>query len=208
MLNSKKSNSHFEPAFKIKLLPDSKHANSRFDFAINNILPKSKRSQGEIIGAVILVLIVVAVSIIVLSFAVPFVRERLAETSCFDLAGQVTFSEGRYTCFDNKGNTVDTDDKINLQIHIGDVNESLDGFIVELGGADSKSIEIKEGVTISNPDVKMYDGSTTLVLPGKNEERTYVITDKLPDYVRLYPILKGGKTCDLADTINKLDRCL
>lgn len=167
-------------------------------------MKKSKKAQGEIIGAVILILIVVTISIIVLTFVVPFVRERLAGTGCFDLSGQISFSDNtKYTCYkENPG----ADSEVSLQIHVGDVKD-FEGFIIELGGATSKSIEIKEGVTISDPEVKMFSGATTLKLPGKNEERTYTIKHEPPDYVRLYPILKGGKTCDVSDTISKLEIC-
>jgi len=40
---------------------------SRFDFAINNILPKSKRSQHEIAGFVLIVLIVTVIGVVFLS---------------------------------------------------------------------------------------------------------------------------------------------
>ncbi|MEK6872484.1 MAG: hypothetical protein AABW90_00550 [Nanoarchaeota archaeon] len=184
-------------------------AYSRFESSINlKLLPDSKHSQSEIMGTVILILIVVSISIILLTFAVPFVKERLAGTDCFNVINQVSFSDSKYTCFDNKNDVDATNDEINLQVHFGELNESLEGFLIELGGAASKSIEIKEG-NINDDGIWMYNSVDTdpLKLPGKNEERTYVILNEYPEYVRIYPILTGGKTCDVSDIIDKLPLC-
>lgn len=182
-------------------------ANSRFVSLLNKIIPLSKRSQSEIMGTVILILIVVSISVILFTFAVPFVKERLAGTNCFDIINQVSFSDTKYTCFDNKNDVNANNDEINLQVHFGELNESLEGFLIELGGAASRSIEIKEGISFNN--IKMYNGNYNdpLELPGKNEERTYTLLQGYPEYVRIYPILKGGKTCDVSDVIDKLPLC-
>ena len=169
---------------------------------------KNNKAQSEIMGTVILILIVVSISIILFTFAVPFVKERLAGTDCFNVINQVSFSDSKYTCFDNKNDVDATNDEINLQVHFGELNESLEGFLVELGGATSRSIEIKEG-NINNDGVWMFNSGDTdpLKLPGKNEERTYVILNEYPDYIRIYPVLNGGKTCDVSDIIDKLAVC-
>ncbi len=182
-------------------------SNSHSQFINNKILPKSKRSQSEIMGTVILILIVVSIAVILFTFAVPFVKERLAGTGCFDIINQVSFSDSKYTCFNNKNDVDASNDEINLQVHFRELNESLEGFLIELGGATSKSIEIKKGSSFNN--VKMYNGNYNelLELPGKNEERTYTFLQGYPEYVRIYPILKGGKTCDVSDVIDKLTLC-
>lgn len=173
---------------------------------------KDNKAQSEIMGTVILILIVISISVILFTFAIPFVQERLAGTSCFDVINQVSFSDSKYTCFDDN---VASDDEINLQVHFGELNESLEGFLIELGGATSRSFEIKEGKTFD--DIKMFGKKKTgedyeygdpLELPGKNEERTYVISKDYPEYVRIYPILTGGKTCDVSDIIDRLPKCV
>ena len=180
--------------------------NSPFAFTKSSFLPKSKRAQSEIMGTVILILIVVSVSIILFTFAIPFVKEKLASTDCFDVINQVSITDGKYTCFDDKNTADDTDDEVNVQVHFGELNDSLSGFFIELGGATSKTIEIK-AENVDN--VRMYDADYTqeLELPGKNEERTYVILNEEPEYLRIYARLTTGKICDVSDSVDKLNEC-
>jgi hypothetical protein len=55
----------------------------------------------------------------------------------------------------------------------------------------------------------MYPTPTAaLELPGKNEERTYQInTTTLPDKIRVYPILTGGKLCESYEELNVIQPC-
>lgn len=158
---------------------------------------KSKKGQSLIISSVLLILLVIAVSFIIMGVVVPFVKNQLAGTDCFSAVGEVSIKNNiQYTCYD--GNLM------NVQIGVSD-NNSLGGFAVELGGASSKTYEIKEGVNISG--VSMYVGGEILELPGKNEERTYSFTASRPDSVRVYPILSDGRTCDKSDELNKISSC-
>ncbi len=176
---------------------------------------KSNKAQGAIIGTVLLILIVISIAIIVMTFVIPFVKNQLADTGCFDVVGQVSFKDNpSYTCFDDKDNDVASDNEIRLQVHIGDINESLEGFTIVLEKeGSSKSIEIKEG-NINEDGVRMLGEADTapLRLPGKNEERTYAIgganiEGNNPDFIKIYPILKGGKTCEASDSLDILDDC-
>ena len=163
-----------------------------------------RKAQSQIISTVILILIVISLAIIILNFAVPFVKDRLAGTSCLDVVGQVTFSNSpTYTCFNKNSDP----DEIRLQVHIGDIDDILKGFLIELGGASTRSIQIINGSIVNN--VKMFGLSYTdpLELPGRNEERTYVIKGEFPETINIYPLLKDGNVCGVSDSIDRLDSC-
>ena len=167
-----------------------------------------RKAQSQIISTVILILIVISLAVIILNFTVPFVKDRLAGTSCLDVVGQVTFSNSpTYTCFNNKGDTSIINDEIRLQVHIGDIDDILKGFLIELGGASTRSIQIINGSIVNN--VKMFGLSYTdpLELPGRNEERTYVIKGEFPETINIYPLLKDGNVCGVSDSIDRLDSC-
>ena len=167
-----------------------------------------RKAQSQIISTVILILIVISLAVIILNFTVPFVKDRLAGTRCLDVVGQVTFSNSpTYTCFDNKGDTSIINDEIRLQVHIGDIDDILKGFLIELGGASTRSIQIINGSIVNN--VKMFGLSYTdpLELPGRNEERTYVIKGEFPETINIYPLLKDGNVCGVSDSIDRLDSC-
>ena len=167
----------------------------------------NKKSQSQVVTAVLLILIVITLVFIVMNFVVPFVKNQLSGSDCFEVAGKIDISNSpTYTCF--KAVTGVDNDVTNVQIHIDDINASLEGIKIELGGASSKAFEIKRGAP--EGDVEMYDATATVLeLPGNNEERTYKITrEGAPDYIKVYPILAGGKTCESSDTIERVPMCL
>ena len=166
-----------------------------------------KKAQSQIVTAVLLILIVIALAVVVLNFSMNFVKDKLSGTGCFEAVDKVTFTNSNdYTCIDTKGTVTKDDDVLNLQVHIGDINESISGFLIETGGATTISREIKEGETADN--VTMYGGGGTLELPGKNEERTYVFDFTItPETVKIYPILTDGQVCEASDILEKIILC-
>ena len=167
-----------------------------------------KKAQSQIVTAVLLILIVIALAVVVLNFSMNFVKDKLSGTGCFEAVDKVTFTNSnKYTCFNDSDRSVDgTDDDLLLQVHIGDINESISGFLIETGGATTISREIKEGETADN--VTMYGGGGTLELPGKNEERTYVFDFTItPETVKIYPILTDGQVCEASDILEKIVLC-
>ena len=164
------------------------------------------KAQSQIVTSVLLILIVISLAVLVLNFSTSFVKNKLSDTGCFEVVGQVYFTESnKYTCF-NDSDKSGNNDHLLLQIHVSDVNNSISGFLVEIGGADTKSLEIKDGVNLT--DVSMYGGSKILSLPKKNEERTYIFSViSRPEKVKVYPILSNEKVCETADSIEKLNIC-
>ena len=155
---------------------------------------KMKKSQSEIITAVLLILIVIALAVIILNFSTTFVKDKLSNTGCFDVIGQVSFvSSTKYTCLNSPT-------KVFLKIHLGDVG-SISGLLIVIGGANTKSIKITNGATVAG--VKMYGVTgNTLELPKKNEDRTYVIdVISAPESVKINAIM-DEKVCETSDTIS------
>ena len=147
-------------------------------------------------------------AVIIMNFAVPFVNKSLSGTDCFEVIGQVEITNNeKYNCFAPDGGN-SSEGNLRLQVHIGDINDSLSGFLVELGGASTKSVQIKNG-NINEDGVMMFgnEDNASLEVPGKNEERTYIIKEVLPDVVRVYPLLKDGKVCDTFDSLESISLC-
>jgi len=168
-------------------------------------LYKTKKAQSQVVTAVLLILIVIALAVIILNFSTNFVEESLDGTGCFELVQKegVRFVDSNsHTCMDGTSN------ELRLQVQLGDINQSIKGFLIELGGASSRSIEITEGVTFS--DVRMSDGvygDALSLPPSRNSGRTYVLDTGAPEFVKLYPILLNNDVCDTVDTINSISIC-
>jgi len=169
-------------------------------------LEKSKSAQSQIVASVLLILIAIATVVIIMNFVIPFVRNQLSGADCLDVTGKVSIQNNpKYTC-------ITIDNRVSVQVHVGDVDESISGFMIELGGASSKSFEIRAEEMGAIDGIFMYPGEDdeeALELPGKNEERTYVIAHELGyiDFVKVYPILLNDKTCDSSDIVNNIGQC-
>lgn len=176
--------------------------NSRSDIAIQaNRLSMSKRSQSEVIGTVLLILVVIVAVVVLIGFIMPFVKNQFSGAECFEVTDKVSIRDKpEYTCYD-------TDIKrVFVQVHVGDTQDKINGFAIELGGAASKTYEITNKDSIA--DVVMYNGSVVIRIPGRNEDRTYNISiSSRPDSINLYPILKSGKTCDSSSVIDSVPYC-
>lgn len=159
----------------------------------------NKKAQPQVVATVLLILIVIIAIVIIMGFVMPFVRDRISESSCLDIVGELTISnDPAYTCYDSAGN------EIIVQIKRGNVE--IEGFIIEIGSATTQSYTITEDY--HDTEVEMYD-DTTVRIPAKISALTYNITGytSKPDSVIIYPILEGGKTCDPTDTRSDIDAC-
>lgn len=164
----------------------------------------NKKSQSQIITAVLLILIVIGLAVIILNFSTNFVKDKLDSTGCFDIVDKVNFIESnKYTCYRNG--------EMLLKVHLGDIENSTTGFLIEIGGASTKSIKITNGAIISG--VKMYSAEVNndpaiLVLPKKNEERTYIITvSDTPESVKINPIINDEQVCEASDILESIVLC-
>lgn len=172
-------------------------SNSHFKFLFNERLLNSKCSQSAIISSVLLILLVVVATMLIFAFVLPFVKERLSSGDCLDVTGKIEISSG-YTCYNGTA--------MQVQVHILEIRNLIDGFSIELGGASTNNYKILNNTVVTK--VKMCNGIQTLeVPPSDNTERTYVINGTKPNVIRIYPILKGGKTCDASDSITEISDC-
>lgn len=161
----------------------------------------SKRSQSELISSVLLILLVVIGIMIIFAFVIPFVKNKLNSGDCLDVAGKIEISSG-YTCYNGTG--------MQVQVHVLEIRDLIEGVSIELGGAATDNYEIKNGTTFAN--VRMCNqaggGLPLEIPPNDNTERTYVIAAaNEPNVIRVYPILKGGKICDASDTATVIEGC-
>jgi flagellin-like protein len=161
-----------------------------------------KKSQSEIVGNVLLILIVVAAIVILGNLIVPMIERILGKSSgCFDTSNKIRIEEGKYTCY-NKTAT-----EMYVKIHIEDVE--IKGFKIELSGIKSKTVEITEGKDGKDDKVTMFLETFTLNLPPKNGANVYnfsAIAQK-PDSIKVYPILKNGNVCESSHSINIVNDC-
>jgi len=180
-----------------------KNKNSKEDLLLSNILPSSSRSQSEVVSTVLMILISVIAITIIAVFVVNFVKNKTESSKCFDVLDMVEIENNpTYNCYDNINKVQ------NVQVHFSQANLSLDGFKIEIGGADTKGITITR--TSHSPEATMYENPTGPVeLPGDNEERTYKVTgiSTKPDILRVYPILKGGKICQSSGSMTNIGLC-
>jgi len=158
------------------------------------------KAQSQIVATVILILLVVVSAGIIVGIVVPFVQEKLETTGCLDILGEVSITDNlKYSCYDIAGT------EMKVQIHVGGIDEgTLEGIqiVLEKEGS-SDSYKVNEGST----ELTMLGGSVEL--PGKNEERTYIINvGEKPDAVRIYPILEDEETCDASDSLLKISSCI
>jgi len=179
-----------------------KKANSHSEFLFNKQILNSKCSQSQVVASVLLILLVIVSIMVIVTFIVPFIKDQLSGTECIDLVGQITIKNNPdYTCYDSVGN-------MSVQIHVGDVQNITKGFQIAIEFAGSTtSVDVIDGATDSN--LYMLNASQAIEVPGKNEERTYIITNigSLPDSVSVYPILESGGNCDASDVLNTIILC-
>lgn len=177
-------------------------ANSRFQMDnLDKIVPISKRSQSQIITTVLLILLGVIAAGVIMTFIIPFIKEKLQSGDCLDVVNKIEIRSG-YTCYDGTTGS----EKVNVQIHILDISDLITGFKIEFGGTSSKIIEIVDD-TDPTEEIKMYDDGKILI-PGNNEARTYNITySSRPDFIAVYPTLNSGKTCPASDSVVDIEDC-
>ncbi len=180
---------------------NSKFSRLYFEF-IKRGLPKSNRSQSEVITTVLLILISIAAVGTVIAFVMPFIKERMSGSDCLDLANEISIANNPdYTCYNN------IDSSLSVQIHVGDLKGKSSSFGISVSVAGT-STNYKITSTSLDAGVSIRGGSN---IPNKNEERTYIITGigipSKPDSIIVYPILNDGKTCDSPSHDNDIPVC-
>ncbi len=162
----------------------------------------NKNAQSQIIGTVLLILIVIAATVILANYIIPWVSELLNRNKgCLETIGNVKIETGKYTCYNSSAN------EMYVQVHIGET--AIKGFKIELVGATSKVVEITSGKNGEPYNVSMYRDGWTLSLPEASGAITYKVSQisEKPDAIKVYPILDDNRICDASDIINEVDNC-
>jgi len=142
---------------------------------------------------------------VVMGFIVPFVQKQLEGGKCLDVVGKIEITNNlKYTCYNS------TAKKMSVQIHYGDIEELIKGIQLTIDYAGrSKSFEITD--EYSSDDISMLGGGF-IELPGRNEERTYIIQlesdAEIPESIEVYPILSNGQRCDASESITSISNCI
>lgn len=164
-----------------------------------------KKSQGEIITTVLLILVGIAAVVIVSTFVINMVRENLVSTDCFKTSGQLKInSDNLYTWFNNNTKIV------SINIERGASTEfNLTAIQVVLGnGGESRSYTIKSSG--GSNEVKMASSADApIVIPNPSETRTYHINVTAIGFAsvteaKLVPIIAPDKSCNEGSAESKI----
>lgn len=173
-----------------------------------NIFPKCKRSQSEVISTILLVLIAIVAITTVSMFIISFVNSQIEKSKCIELFNPPIIeirNNPLYTCYNP------TDNIMRVQVHFSETKSSLEGFVITIGGADSKTYKILNGLDGTSIGVTMFtEDDPILVLPADNTEKTYLITLTVttpPENLQIHPILKGGRVCESSSRVSPINVC-
>jgi len=174
-----------------------------------NIL-NSKRSQSEVIGTILLVLLTISAAAILIGFIFPLVQKQISKSDCFDFAQKIEIKNSDFTCYNFSSKN------ITVQIGIDDIDRKKIDMIKALKiiinqEGFSESFEINNSEVSTSGRILMYNGTNSLSLPNKTgEQKTYRINNinTKPTSITIYPILSDGKSCSESNNqINEIKDC-
>jgi len=152
-----------------------------------------------VVAAVIMIALVMAVGVIVWVVVRNVIQGQLGSVeSCFGIYDKVTLNS-LYTCYD-----ADNDEFL-FSINVGDVE--VDKVLVAISSEGStNSYELSK---TDNDDLDSYpDSGESVIVPGKNSGRTYVLDiNTKPDYIEIAPVV-DGQQCDATASLSEIDYCL
>ena len=169
-------------------------------------LGKNRKGISPVIAMVIMIALVMAIVAVVWVVVSNLVEEEIESSeSCFGIFDKVVI-ENSYTCYNSSAQ------EIQFSINIGDIE--VDEILVSVAGAGStKSFSL--GSDVQESYLKDYPNGNygvTLLFPGKNAGRTYVLNmtnaslSGSPDSLQIAPII-NGKQCGVSDTLSEFDDC-
>ena len=161
-----------------------------------------KKGLSQIVATVLIILITVSAASFIAGFLVPFVKNNLDSTECFNYRDYFTFdNEFGYNCYESRA-----ENYYKISVSAKTDNSDLEEGITGLGLAfinddDSEVFLIEEGTPPSG--VRMLsDYNALLSLPKSGELRSYnYSSDKIFNSAKIYSILKSGRECEVSDTI-------
>ncbi len=131
----------------------------------------TKKAMSAIIATMVLILIVLVATGIIWTVLNKTVEEGLeGAKSCYDLLGEVTVNS-QYTCYNS------INDEMNISIEVGDVN--IDGLLIVIAH-ETSTVDFEltdEFIDVEN--LRYYNGTVLVKVPGKNAGSTYIASDIL-----------------------------
>lgn len=169
---------------------------------------KGKRSQGDIIATLLIVLLVIAAGSILLRFLLPYVGSWLSKGDCFQFNGKIEIiNDPAYTCYDKNTNS------LYLKVGFGDFDDSSKNKVTGLmllTQTENNMMTYQLIPPNSNPPgVSLLTGDIGQ-LPMKNQERTYKIMNITikPNSTIIYPLIDKKRKCsETSDTMNFIPIC-
>ncbi|MDP4039466.1 MAG: type IV pilin [Candidatus Pacearchaeota archaeon] len=161
-----------------------------------------KRGVSPVIATVLLIVITVVVAAIIMSFALPFAKDKLAEgNSCLDNFIGVEFALSKFNCFTSSGiGTSGSDGNTGFSVKLN--GEDVEGFRISLikdeDGSSKTYTIMKSDTTL--PGIRMVGGLSTIEFPETGGQRSYVVSGKYSS-AEIAPILKDGQVCSISDNV-------
>ena len=153
----------------------------------------NNKGVSEVIATVLMILLTVMAVALVAAFIISFIKNEMSKKECFDAIDKISVKEGGYTFYNSTNTLVMIERAADFE---------LKGLLVSvIQEGSSKVFEIYAGSQING--IKMYNGSSILILPKAGGAETYVFNTS-SDEIKIMSILPSGRKC--AEIDNKLSR--
>jgi flagellin-like protein len=170
-----------------------------------------KRGLSAIVATVLIILITIAAVGIIAGFIVPFVRDSLDDTSCFQYRDYYSFDdEFDYNCYNDNGGDFSYLLTVKARADT-EGSEKVEGFSFRfVGDSSAQAIQVLKGDPVTNIDIVGGFGGGNIVIPepdGTYSVLTYDHTTAVEyNRIEIYPIIEGGEICERNDNV-KLVEC-
>ncbi len=182
---------------------------------IFSLAKKNKKAITPVVATILLIMLTVVAAGIIAKFVIPLVTNNLGDSSeCLPYQEYFYFEEEfGYNCYtaikNDSGATISRMYGISVGANTikEDAEKEISGFrLVFTKQGESNVLVLNNALDASREDGKigMLDTSIMkIVIPKGGEVKTYVYNSTNNfERIEIYPILKSGKGCDRADSIN------
>jgi hypothetical protein len=159
-----------------------------------------KRGVSQVVGAVVLVGLTVALIAGIWVIIDSFVSEKLESAeSCKNILDKISFNND-YTCF----NSTSKEMQISVEFKEIEPTSILIGISYE---KNINTFELSKDSKIF-PDFYNYDKSTSVSMPESESRRTYLArSNERPESIIISPKMRNTQ-CDVVDKISELPTCI
>lgn len=174
---------------------------NRKDFQSAIFPMKNRRGISGIIATLLLIVLTVVLIAVVWTVVNNLVKDKIGQSSaCFGNFDKITLND-LYSCYDSSSN------KMQFSLNIGDID--VESVLVSISSeSQSKSFSITDE-SLPVAGLTYYNGSSLVMLPGKNSALTYLYSwsgSDIPDSIEIIPVI-DGQQCSVSDSITTIDDC-